>query len=419
MRSLRSAAAAGALLAALLIPDRSARAAGNDPAGGVEEVVSGEVISATSRWARGRTEIVTESVIRTRSGREVTVRQRGGSVDGVRMVELHAEPLLRAGDRVSARVAVARDRRGRESRPVRGLYALGGAGSGPGGIGSIPYVRTEATQTRAQVYWESGCAKLSFDEAGDSQIEGDLEFDEMERVLLRWQHAVEDCSYFYVSLEGRKASEVGLDGVNIVKFREDRWCVPATDEEPEDCHDPSAAGLTTLHFIDDADSDRNGALLDADIELNAINFRVTIDGQPSDGPPCSSDLANTFTHEVGHLMGLDHTCWISAGVRLEDDEGEPLPLCSLDPNLPDEVRNSTMFNFQDCGETKKGTPESDDVAGICAIYPLEDDPRECRAAELKSGGCAISTGSGGGSGSGPVALLSLAGLALVLRRRRR
>ena len=82
----------------------------------------------------------------------------------------------------------------------------------------------------------------------------------MERVLLRWQHAIEGCSYFFVRLEGRRDGEVGLDGINLVKFREDRWCRPATDDEPEECYDPVAAGLTTLHFIDDADSDRNGAI---------------------------------------------------------------------------------------------------------------------------------------------------------------
>ena len=78
-----------------------------------------------------------------------------------------------------------------------------------------------------------------------------------------------------------------------------------------------------------------------------------------------------------------------------------------------------MYAFQDCGETKKASPEPDDVAGVCAIYQLEDDPRECRAAELKPSGCAVAPGRGGDRGSAPVALLSLAGLALVLRRRRR
>lgn len=392
-----------------MIQAAGARAAGGDPV--VEELVSGEVVSTKSRWARGRTEIVTESVIRTTGGREVTVRQRGGRVDGVRSVVLHAPPVLQVGDRVAARVAVAKDLRGRISRPVRALHAA----NAPGGI---PFVRTEATQTRAPVYWESGCAQLHFDTTGASRIPGDLEFEEMERVLLRWQKEVEDCSYFYVRLEGRRDGEVGLDGINIVKFREERWCRPATEDEPEECYDGVAAGLTTLHFIDDADSDRNGALLDADIELNGVDFRVTVDHQPVDGPSCESDLSNTFTHELGHLMGLDHTCWTGSGVRLDDDRGEPLPLCSLDSSLPTAVRDSTMFAFQDCGETKKASPEPDDVAGICAIYPIEDDPRECRAAELKASGCAIVAGRGGG-GSAPLALLCLAGLVVALRRRRR
>src|SRR6266545_4061144 len=83
-------------------------------------------------------------------------------------------------------------------------------------------------------------------------------------------------------------------------------------------------------FIDDEKSDRNGTLLDADIELNALDFKIAVDHQ-SLGPAqlCESDLANTFTHEIGHLMGLDHTCWNGSDARLNDDLGDPLPLCSM------------------------------------------------------------------------------------------
>jgi MYXO-CTERM domain-containing protein len=406
---IRSAAAAGVVAAVLLSPlQRRAAAAGE------EETVSGEVVSSHSRWARRRAEIVTESVIRTASGAEVTVRQLGGSVDGIGMVVLHSSvPLLRVGDRVSARVAVARDRRGRVSRPVREVYTMGGAGS-------IPFVRTEATKTRVQLAWESGCAQLFFDSAGTTHVEGDLEFEEMQRVLTRWRHDVQDCSFFNLQYEGLIDSEVGLDGVNVVKFREERWCRPATDEEPEECYDANAAALTTLHFIDDRSSDRNGTLLDADVEFNAINFTVAIDHQSTvENGPCESDLANTFTHEIGHLMGLDHTCWSGSGVQLTDDEGVPLLECSRGEALPEKIREATMYAFQDCAETKKASPAADDIAGVCAIYPIEDDPSECRAADLNPGGCCAVAGAERGAGSGSAWLLGLAGLMLLAVRRRR
>jgi hypothetical protein len=144
-----------------------------------------------------------------------------------------------------------------------------------------------------------------------------------------------------------------------------------------------------------------------------VTFSVAVDHQSEEPGNCESDLANTFSHEIGHLMGLDHTCWTGAGIRLNDHQGEPLPLCSLDPNLPRAIRDATMFNFQDCGETKKSSPEPDDVAGVCAIYPLEDSPRECRAAELEPGpSCALAAPRGGAG------MLVLGVLALLLSRRR-
>jgi hypothetical protein len=395
---------AGAL-AALLIPAlaRPVSAAGSAD----DELVTGEVVSSTSRWARGKTAIVTESVLRTPSGREVTVRQLGGSVDGIGMVVLHSQPVLRQGDRVSARVGLARDLRGRVSRSVRQLYAA------DGGTGSLPFVRTEATETREPLAWRSGCALISFHEQGTSHIEGDLEFEEMERVLIRWRYEIQSCSYFDLRYEGLASGEVGLDGTNLVIIRDGEWCRPATEEEPEECYDAAAAGLTTLFFIDDPNSNRNGTILDADIELNAVTFSVAVDHQSEEPGNCESDLANTFSHEIGHLMGLDHTCWTGAGIRLNDHQGEPLPLCSLDPNLPRAIRDATMFNFQDCGETKKSSPEPDDVAGVCAIYPLEDSPRECRAAELEPGpSCALAAPRGGAG------MLVLGVLALLLSRRR-
>jgi len=400
----RSAFLAGALVASAVLFTAGVRPA---VAGGDEETWTGRVVSSTSRWARNRTAIVTESVLRTDSGEDVTVRQLGGSVDGIGMVVLHSEAILRPGDRVTTRVTRASDLRGRVSRPVRAVYAQSGGGS-------IPFVRTEATETRVQLAWRSGCAQVWFHEDGTEAIAGDLEFDEMERTLIRWRYDVQSCSYFDLRFQGLKKAEVGLDGSNMVIFRDAEWCRPATDEDPKECYDPAAAGLTTLFFIDDPASERNGTLLDADIELNGVSFSLAVDHQSLRSGQCESDLGNTFTHEVGHLMGLDHTCWTGAGIRLNDHQGEPLPLCSLDPNLPRGVREATMFNFQDCGETKKASPEPDDVNGVCTMYPIDENPRECLAAELEPGAsCSVVSGRD---------LLGSAGalmLALLLGSRRR
>jgi MYXO-CTERM domain-containing protein len=410
---IRSAVAAGALVAASLVPAFAPpAAAGPTATQDPEELVTGEVVSSSSRWARGKTAIVTESVLRTFDGREVSVRQLGGSVDGIGMIVLHSEPVLRRGDRVTARVALSRDLQGRMSRPVRALYS-----ASPGGAGRLPFVRSEATETRAKLAWRSGCAQIWFHEDGTGAIDGELEFDEMERVLIRWRYDVQACSYFDLRFQGLDNADVGLDGSNMVIFRDEEWCVPATEDEPKECHDSAAAGLTTLFFIDDPASKRNGTILDADIELNGVDFNIAVDHQTAANDGLEADLANTFTHEVGHLMGLDHTCAPPGGIRLEDHQGEPIPICSPDPTqMPAVVREATMFAFQDPGETKKASPEPDDISGVCSIYPLDENPRECLAAELEPGTtCAVGSGKGALGGAGLIGFALLFGL----RRRRR
>jgi uncharacterized protein (TIGR03382 family) len=83
------------------------------------------------------------------------------------------------------------------------------------------------------------------------------------------------------------------------------------------------------------------------------------------------DLQNTLTHESGHFIGLAHS---------------PVP-------------GATMNATTQPGETLKRSLSSDDIAGVCAIYPQA------------AGGC----GCGGGEGTGAVSLLAAAAL---LRRRR-
>ena len=70
-----------------------------------------------------------------------------------------------------------------------------------------------------------------------------------------------------------------------------------------------ATGITTVFYVDHGEPD-DGTILDADVELNDINFTFVVEPttqQPRAGTEVS-DLENTLTHELGHVLGLDHTC---------------------------------------------------------------------------------------------------------------
>ena len=105
---------------------------------------------------------------------------------------------------------------------------------------------------------------------------------------------------------------------------------------------------------------------------------------------CNAELANTLTHELGHLHGLEHTCLASGDPPRTDGDGNPVPSCSAtsDPKITE----ATMYPFQDCGETKKETLEPDDIAAICTIYPTAKDPHTCSAVNAGGTGCNSSGG---------------------------
>jgi MYXO-CTERM domain-containing protein len=163
---------------------------------------------------------------------------------------------------------------------------------------------------------------------------------------------------------------------NCIMWREDEW--PA--EYP-----PAGIALTTLTY-----SVADGAILDADIELNAVDF--------SYGTTCAAgetDIQNTVTHEAGHMLGLDHSAVPGATMRPRSYPGD----C--------ELRDLS----------------ADDVEGVLAIYPAAADPATCRG---PSGGLNLDCSpppddcgcraTGAGRPSAVAVLLFV--LALLLRRRR-
>jgi MYXO-CTERM domain-containing protein len=337
------------------------------------------VLSETSRWSSDHTRIYTDKVIERDDGRVESVRVPGGSVDGIAMIQIPEYA---------------------DRPPLLG------------------YVRTGSKSRGKPLYWNRSCVYITPNSKGTAQIAGAGELDALRQATENWNTATASCSYMRLMYETPEAGlDVGYDGKNTIVFREDKWCTPAHGGEPEDCHDPNITALTTVFHVDSAGASNEGEILDADIEVNSVDFSMAIGCETSCVTLGSAldveDLDNTITHELGHVMGLAHTCWPGNAVDAPlDNTGTKVPQCFPLSGVPASIRDTTMFPFEDPREIKKRTPEADDVAGICGVYPKAMDPMMCTPADPPSSGCSV-----GGSTAGPGAWLALLGLTAIRRRR--
>src|SRR5258707_558998 len=84
------------------------------------------------------------------------------------------------------------------------------------------------------------------------------------------------------------------DRINLITVSADNAALFGSSESP---------GRTRVF------SDSGGGIVEADIALNPNQFFS------SDGTPATYDLESTFAHEVGHLLGLEHSAVIGATMQ--------------------------------------------------------------------------------------------------------
>ncbi|MGK4003853.1 matrixin family metalloprotease [Sorangium sp. So ce1036] len=131
------------------------------------------------------------------------------------------------------------------------------------------------------------------------------------------------------------------DGDNVILWISDRWPDAFGDAE-------AILAITTPVWGPDDVID------DADMAFNDVGFCWNDSGEGG-----CVDVQSIATHEGGHFLGLGHT----------------------------NARDATMLGFYPGGTTMRSL-ESDDIEGVCALYPI---------------GGTTAASSGGGPGAGPTA----------------
>ena len=203
------------------------------------------------------------------------------------------------------------------------------------------------------LYWASACVGYSIQKDASKQVSFDDAQTGMETAFAQWTNAtcptdggVSSKASIDVRFLGPVACHTvqynqGGGNANVIMFDDGQW--PHNDSN-------NTLGLTTVTY-----NVKTGELYDADMEINTAQVTLTVNG---DVPPTGYDFLSIVTHESGHFLGMAH---------------------SPDPH-------ATMYAHYTQGATAMRNLSTDDIQGICTIYP-PDGTRITGNGPLPEGAC--------------------------------
>jgi hypothetical protein len=249
------------------------------------------------------------------------------------------------------------------------------------------YVR-EVTKSGVPVAWHYPCVTMHIYLGSPPPVlTADAFFAASVQAAAVWSYPALACTDIRLTMvaESQATADVGLDNKNVIVFRQNTWCrepTPVDDAgipQPE-CFPPSALAVTSIFK-----NSKTGEILDADIEFNAVGYSWgDLVEHPELATSMTADFQNTLTHELGHVIGLDHNCYNPSDgqARLNDNTGAPEGVCNGSPPLSD----ATMYPSVVLIDVQRRALSPDDAQGICDIYPHVHDV--CPAVYL-GGGCSV------------------------------
>lgn len=224
----------------------------------------------------------------------------------------------------------------------------------------------------APIHWEEPCVGVYWNEDGSDNVEGDADLKAFQLSMDAWNKV--QCSTAELQYAGLTNSTVTDyehedPPYSLVVFREKNWPYA---QRP--------VAFTSVTY-----NPNTGVVVDADIEVNGEDFHFTTNPQLNGN---AIDIQNTLTHELGHVLGFDHSA----------------------------DSDSTMFFQTVAGETGMRTLSQDDEEGLCTLYPAEEfatctpleeayfDVTVTPQDQTSDGGCSASSSS---SGLGTILALGL------------
>ncbi len=229
------------------------------------------------------------------------------------------------------------------------------------------YVRTKTDDSNLNsqcLWWKDATDIVMHQNAqGEPTVSGDTEFAAVAASMASWQTQLSACGSLTLTDGTRTQSRtvgytINGDNENIVVFRlkkctdvaptNDACWSAGTCGNNYDCweHSASAIAITSTSYTPSTGRD-----LDSDIELNSPSFQFTTT------VPVITDVQNTVTHEIGHVLGLAHI----------------------------NLAGSTMNPKAETGEVTKRTLDDGSKQFICDVYPKGKPTKTCQIPTLTSG----------------------------------
>jgi MYXO-CTERM domain-containing protein len=256
----------------------------------------------------------------------------------------------------------------------------------------------ERTVSGANLSWRgTNCVPVLAYPRGFSEMTADEVANATTSAAAAWSHARNSCTYLTLTMMLSPA-----DGPLLVPaahaaivFRDTQWCkVEADGTCSTKAKDNAVYDSAVLMLTSSAADKSTGEIFEGATEVNAVDYRwadLGLHPELTTGLLRYQDLQNGLTHELGHFIGLDHTCEPAGTTPWPvDDQGNPVPDCD---RASPAVQATTMFPSADSGDLSKRTLEPDDVDGVCGIYPVAQDPGVCAPPMgiMGNGGCSCET----------------------------
>ena len=266
------------------------------------------------------------------------------------------------------------------------------------------YVRERSEDDKYDIIWPNPRVTLTVRTGNPLPLSVDDFVGAATRAAATWSVPSTDTSIDYtVVTSAEAAADPAFDHENTISFRDSGWNGPM--------YAANALALTTIWT-------EGGASVDTDTEINNDEPAYLWAILPDDPAAASSapdvDLQNALTHELGHVLGLQHPCYLDPPPDPPqlDYQGNPVLSCS-DPSLPAAVKDTTMYPSSLPGLIGERKLSSDELLALHDLYPAGRAP-VVEGESAMSGGCALA----GAPTTGHEVLVVLAGLLAALRRRR-